>query len=75
MPRFTREFEAHHLVLSLRSCSCAAKSNLLFSRLYDLYVDAAFHDGGGWLLVKTIAMRTRSRVKFGMGVWLLVQLR
>ena len=53
LPRFTQEFEAHHLVLSLRSCSCAADHIFLFSRLYadkgeQLFVDAVFQNGGGW---------------------------
>ena len=54
VPRFMREFEAHHLVLSLRSCVHVLPNQICcFSRLYavkaeHLYVDAAFYTGGGW---------------------------
>ena len=51
--RESRRNLAHHLVVSLRSCSCAADQILLFSRLYvdegdQLFVDALFHNRGGW---------------------------
>ena len=52
VPRLTQEFGAHHLDLSLRSCSCAADQIFCFSQHHavkaePLYVDAAFHTGGG----------------------------
>ena len=82
VPRFTQEFEAHHLDPSLRSCVHVLRNQICcFSRLYavkaeQLYVDAAFHDGGGWASRENNcdANAITCEVWHG-GVWLLVQLR
>ena len=64
VPRFTREFEAHHLVLRLRSCSCATGQVFCFqdftqSKPSNCMPTQCFIMEEAGLLVKTIAVRTR----------------